>query len=171
MCITEYNEKTFVDGIKAEGIAEGSLEKGLTVYYNLLKRGFTKEDALAIADIPESAVKSMDVRDNLKNLYYICRYDISQLFDILNLSRIDFDVFSVILSFSDEKKICRLSQEKIAKLTHHSRQNVNSSMNKLIKMNLIISTVFKTCHGKVLSTQVNIAELNGLLKRYEKEIN
>ena len=53
MCITEYNEKTFVDGIKAEG----SLEKGLTVYYNLLKRGFTKEDALAIADIPESAVK------------------------------------------------------------------------------------------------------------------
>ena len=61
MCITEYNEKTFVDGIKAEGIAEGitkgSLEKGLTVYYNLLKRGFTKEDALAIADIPESAVK------------------------------------------------------------------------------------------------------------------
>lgn len=161
------------------------------------------------------AVKSMDVRDNLKNLcdkvfngetliisrpknenvvmlseyeyneimkgaathmdekklYYICRYDISQLFDILNLSRIDFDVFSVILSFSDEKKICRLSQEKIAKLTHRSRQNVNSSMNKLIKMNLIISTVFKTCHGKVLSTQVNIAELNELLKRYEKEIN
>ena len=58
MCITEYNEKTFVDGIKAEGIAEGSLEKGLTVYYNLLKRGFTKEDALAIADIPESAVKA-----------------------------------------------------------------------------------------------------------------
>ena len=61
MCITEYNEKTFVDGIRAEGIAEGiaegSLEKGLTVYYNLLKRGFTKEDALAIADIPESAVK------------------------------------------------------------------------------------------------------------------
>ena len=29
MCITEYNEKTFVDGIKAEGIAEGSLEKVL----------------------------------------------------------------------------------------------------------------------------------------------
>ena len=62
MCITEYNEKTFVDGIRAEGIAEGmaegSLEKGLTVYHNLLKRGFTKEDALAIADIPESAVKA-----------------------------------------------------------------------------------------------------------------
>ena len=68
MCITEYNEKTFVDGIKAEGIAEGitkgSLEKGLTVYYNLLKRGFTKEDALAIADIPESAVKEDVQKDH-----------------------------------------------------------------------------------------------------------
>lgn len=55
------------------------------------------------------------------------------------------------------------------KLTNHSRQNVNSAINKLIKMNLVISTVFKTCHGKVLSTQVNIAELNELLKRYEKK--
>ena len=67
MCITEYNEKTFVDGIRAEGIAEGmaegSLEKGLAVYYNLLKRGFTKEDALAIADIPESAVKDDTQKD------------------------------------------------------------------------------------------------------------
>ena len=75
MCITEYNEKTFVDGIRAEGIAEGiaegmakgmaegSLEKGLTVYYNLLKRGFTKEDALAIADIPESTVKDDTQKD------------------------------------------------------------------------------------------------------------
>ena len=26
MCITEYNEKTFVDGIRAEGIAEGIAE-------------------------------------------------------------------------------------------------------------------------------------------------
>ena len=66
MCITEYNEKTFVDGIKAEGIAEGSLEKGLAVYYNLLKRGFTKEDALAIADIPESAVKADVQNDPLR---------------------------------------------------------------------------------------------------------
>ena len=28
MCITEYNEKTFVDGIRAEGIAEG-MAKGM----------------------------------------------------------------------------------------------------------------------------------------------
>ena len=28
MCITEYNEKAFVDGIKAEGIAEG-IAKGI----------------------------------------------------------------------------------------------------------------------------------------------
>ena len=27
MCITEYNEKTFVDGIKAEGIAEGRIKE------------------------------------------------------------------------------------------------------------------------------------------------
>ena len=46
-----------------KGIAEGSLEKGLTVYYNLLKRGFTKEDALAIADISESAVKEDAQKD------------------------------------------------------------------------------------------------------------
>ena len=26
MCITEYNEKTFVDGIRAEGIAKGIAE-------------------------------------------------------------------------------------------------------------------------------------------------
>lgn len=46
-----------------KGMAEGSLEKGLTVYYTLLKRGFTKEDALAIADIPESAVKDDTQKD------------------------------------------------------------------------------------------------------------
>ena len=48
----------------AEGITKGSLEKGLTVYYNLLKRGFTKEDALTIADIPESAVKEDAQKDH-----------------------------------------------------------------------------------------------------------
>lgn len=105
-----------------------------------------------------------------KKIYYSCRYDISQLFDILNLTRIDFDVFSVVLSFSEGEKTCKLSQIKIAKLTHRSRQNVNTSLNRLIKNNLIISTEFKTCHGKIFSTQVNIAELNALLKKYENEI-
>ena len=38
MCITEYNEKTFVDGIRAEGIAEGIAEgmaKGMAIKYTL----------------------------------------------------------------------------------------------------------------------------------------
>ena len=45
MCITEYNEKTFVDGIKAEGIAEGIAEgkqkerNTLLEISNLLKEG------------------------------------------------------------------------------------------------------------------------------------
>lgn len=47
VCITEYNEKSFVDGIRAEGHAEGRAEgqneKGLAVYRNLRKRGFQKK--------------------------------------------------------------------------------------------------------------------------------
>ena len=41
MCITEYNEKTFVDGIKAEGIAEGKQKERNTLLEisNLLKEG------------------------------------------------------------------------------------------------------------------------------------
>ena len=35
MCITEYNEKTFVDGIRAEGRAEGHAE-GITDGMNQL---------------------------------------------------------------------------------------------------------------------------------------
>lgn len=106
-----------------------------------------------------------------KKIYYICRYDISQLFDILNLSRVDFDVFSVILSFSSGKKTCKLSQEKISKMTHRSRQNVNASIKKLIKINLIISVEFKTNHGKIIETQANISQLNEFLKKYENEID
>lgn len=49
--IIEYNEKSFVDGIRAEGRAEGQNEKGLEVYRNLRKRGFSKKEALAIAEI------------------------------------------------------------------------------------------------------------------------
>lgn len=105
-----------------------------------------------------------------RNLYYINRLDVRKLFKILNFSRVDFDVFSVILSFSAGFHTCKISQSKIAELTDHSRQNVNSSINKLIKKNLIISNDFKTPQGKVLETQVNIAELNILLKKYENEI-
>lgn len=105
-----------------------------------------------------------------KNLYYISRCDIRKLFKILNFSRVDFDVFSVILSFSGGLRTCKLSQCKIAELTDHSRQNVNSAVNKLIKKNLIISHEFKTPRGKILETQANIAELNELLTKYEDEI-
>ena len=56
VCITEYNEKSFVDGIRAEG----QNEKGLAVYRNLRKRGFSKEDALVIADISPDLVVDED---------------------------------------------------------------------------------------------------------------
>lgn len=56
VCITEYNEKSFVEGIRAEGRAEGQNEKGLAVYRNLRKRGFSKEDALVIVDISPDLV-------------------------------------------------------------------------------------------------------------------
>ena len=64
VCITEYNEKTFIDGIRAEGKAEGMVEgkiegikeKSLQVYANCLKRGMSKEDAIAISGIAESDI-------------------------------------------------------------------------------------------------------------------
>lgn len=64
VCITEYNEKSFVDGIRAEdraeGRAEGQNEKGLEVYRNLRKRGFSKEEALAIAEISPDLIVNED---------------------------------------------------------------------------------------------------------------
>lgn len=60
VCITEYNEKSFVEGIRAEGRAEGQNEKGLAVYRNLRKRGFSKEDALVIVDISPDLVVDED---------------------------------------------------------------------------------------------------------------
>ena len=46
MCITEYNEKTFVDGIKAEGIAKGKQKERNTLLEisNLLKEGKTGDE-------------------------------------------------------------------------------------------------------------------------------
>lgn len=41
----------------AKGRTEGQNEKGLTVYHNLRKRGFSKEDAIEIADISSDLVK------------------------------------------------------------------------------------------------------------------
>ena len=50
MCITEYNEKTFVDGIRAEGRAEGR-EEGqnlLATVVQHLRKGETPEQIQAI---------------------------------------------------------------------------------------------------------------------------
>ena len=43
VCITEYNEKTFVDGIRAEGRAEGHDEGRLEAIRNMIKYGVSKE--------------------------------------------------------------------------------------------------------------------------------
>lgn len=68
VCITEFNEKAYADSIRKEGHAEGlvegrtegALQKGIQIYHNMRKRGFTKEDALSLADIPADAVKDDD---------------------------------------------------------------------------------------------------------------
>ena len=43
VCITEYNEKTFVDGIRAEGRAEGHDEGRLEAIRNMIKYGISKD--------------------------------------------------------------------------------------------------------------------------------
>ena len=45
MCITEYNEKTFVDGIRAEGRAEG--QNLLVEVVQRLRKGETPEQIQA----------------------------------------------------------------------------------------------------------------------------
>lgn len=42
---------------RIEGRLEGALQKGIQAYYNMRKRGISKEEALAIADIPADAIK------------------------------------------------------------------------------------------------------------------
>lgn len=46
MCITEYNEKTFVDGIRAEGREEG--QNLLATVVQRLRKGETLEQIQAI---------------------------------------------------------------------------------------------------------------------------
>lgn len=45
---------------RAEGRLEGALQKGIQIYRNMRKRGFSKEEALAIADIPADAIKDVE---------------------------------------------------------------------------------------------------------------
>ena len=63
VCITEYNEaasrRVFSVRLSIRH-AEGQNEKGLAVYRNLRKRGFSKEDALVIADISPDLVVDED---------------------------------------------------------------------------------------------------------------
>ena len=40
-----------------QGFVEGALQKGIQIYHNMRKRGISKEEALAIADIPADAIK------------------------------------------------------------------------------------------------------------------
>lgn len=60
--ITEYNEETFVNGIRSEGLAEGlakgEAQKALQVYKNCIARGMSKEDAIAISEIKEDEIPS-----------------------------------------------------------------------------------------------------------------
>lgn len=46
VCITEYDEKTFVDGIRAEGRAEGRANERLEAIQNMLKYGVSREKIL-----------------------------------------------------------------------------------------------------------------------------
>ncbi len=46
VCITEYNEKTFIDGIRAEGRDEGIKEGRLSAIQNMIELGLTKEQIL-----------------------------------------------------------------------------------------------------------------------------
>lgn len=43
---------------RQEGLLEGEKEKGIVVYRNLRERGFSKEDAISIAEIDPELVKN-----------------------------------------------------------------------------------------------------------------
>ncbi len=55
-----YRKKTiYRNGLKQgelQGKLEGKLEKGIQVYKNCLKRGMSKEDALAISELTEEDI-------------------------------------------------------------------------------------------------------------------
>lgn len=64
MCITEYNEETFVNGIRAEGIEEGikegikeGIEEGLRrSIVSMLKKGRTIDEIVEFGDFDRSVV-------------------------------------------------------------------------------------------------------------------
>lgn len=60
MSIFEYNEEEHMRSLREEGREEGREqgieEKGIQVFNNLLKHGFSKEEAQKLADIPDELV-------------------------------------------------------------------------------------------------------------------
>ena len=56
MCITEYNEKAFVDGIRAEGREEGDMNARRSIIVNLHNKGFGLAD---IADMVQVSIETV----------------------------------------------------------------------------------------------------------------
>lgn len=57
MLLAEKYAAADFNAVRSYERKEGQTEKGIAVYNNLIKRGFTKEEALSIAEIPESALE------------------------------------------------------------------------------------------------------------------
>ena len=53
MCITEYDEKTFVDGIRAEGRAEGRANERLEAIKNMIEVNVPKEEIIKRYSVEE----------------------------------------------------------------------------------------------------------------------
>ena len=71
MCITEYNEKTFVDGIRAEGIAEGIAEgkqkerNTLMEISDLLRKGKTGDELIQMGFNKDSVELALCLKNRL----------------------------------------------------------------------------------------------------------
>lgn len=63
MCLTEYNEKVFIDGIHEEGLAEG------------LAKGVAKERAEAITKMLRSGKSANQIAD-------FCGYDLAEVEEV-----------------------------------------------------------------------------------------
>ena len=71
MCITEYNEKTFVDGIRAEGIAKGIAEgkqkerNTLMEISDLLRKGKTGDELIQMGFNKDSVELALCLKNRL----------------------------------------------------------------------------------------------------------
>lgn len=68
VCITEYNEKVFVNGIRQEGREEGREEERVTAIQNMIKLGITEEQILKMysKEDYEEATRCMDTPEAMK---------------------------------------------------------------------------------------------------------